>query len=76
MFPDSPYRTSPLAGICQQIDVKPFAVDEVRRFLEYRLEGTGVSFREDEIQELIQRSGGYPGRLQIKAAELYRLREV
>lgn len=71
LFPDSPYTTSPLAGICQQIDVKPFSSDEVRRFLEYRLAGTGVIFSEDEIQELIQRSGGYPGRLQIEAAELY-----
>lgn len=71
LFPDSPYRTSPLAGICQQIDVKPFVGEEVRRFLEYRLEGTGVSFSEDEIQELMQQSKGNPGRLQIAAAELY-----
>jgi hypothetical protein len=71
LFPDSPYTTSPLAGICQQIDVKPFSSDEARRFLVYRLEGTGVSFSEDEIQELLQQSNGNPGRLQIKAAELY-----
>lgn len=76
LFPDSPFRTSPLAGICQQIDVKPFSEDEVRGFLASRLEGTSVVFGEDEIQELIQRSGGYPGRLQIEAAELYRRREV
>ena len=44
LFPDSPYGTSPLTGICQQIDVKPFPGDEVRRFLEYRLAGYGCEF--------------------------------
>lgn len=72
LFPDSPYRTSPLAGICQQIDVKSFSGDEGRRFLESRLAGTGVSFSEGEVQELLQKSGGNPGRLQRLAADLYR----
>ncbi len=72
LFPDSPYRTSPLAGICQQIDVNPFSSDEVRRFVAHRLEGTGVSFSESEINELIVESRGYPGRLQRAAADLYR----
>lgn len=72
LFPDSPYSTSPLAGICQQIDVMPFSEDEVRQFLASRLEGTGVSFSEEQIQELMQRSGGKPGRLQIEAEHLYR----
>lgn len=73
LFPDSSYRTSPLAGICQQIDVKPFSGDEARRFLEHRLAGTGVSFSEGDIQELLKRSGGNPGRLQREAADLYRV---
>lgn len=72
LFPDSPLRTSPLAGICQQIDVGPFSADEARRFLNHRLEGTGVSFSESQIQELIAESRGYPGSLQQLAAHLYR----
>lgn len=72
LFPDSPLRTSPLAGICQQIDVRPFSADEARRFLMHRLEGTGVSFSESQIQELIAKSEGYPGYLQSLAADLYR----
>jgi predicted acylesterase/phospholipase RssA len=72
LFPDSPLRTSPLAGICQQIDVKPFSLDEARRFLKHRLTGTNVSFSESEISQLLEQSGGNPGRLQQAAADLYR----
>lgn len=72
LFPDSPLRTSPLAGICQQIDVEPFSSDEARRFLKHRLAGTNVSFSESQIAQLLAESGGYPGRLQQAAADLYR----
>ncbi len=72
LFPDSPYRTSPLAGICHQINVEPFSSDEVRRFLIHRLEGTGVSFSDNQIQQLLTESSGHPGHLQRAAAALYR----
>lgn len=72
LFPDSPLRTSPLAGICQQIDVGPFSADEAQRFLKHRLANTNVSFSESQIQEMIAESGGYPGYLQHLAADLYR----
>lgn len=71
LFPDSPLRTSPLAGICHQIDVGPFSDAEARRFLKHRLEGTGVSFSENEIQALIAKSKCNPGLLKRAAAELY-----
>lgn len=72
LFPDSPYRTSPLAGICHQINIEPFSSNEVRRFLSHRLEGTGVSFSDNQIQQLLTESSGHPGHLQRAAAALYR----
>lgn len=72
LFPDSPELDSPLAGICRQIDVIPFAPAVAREFLRQRLAGTGVTFTENQINELIITSGGHPAKLQDEAAKLYR----
>ncbi len=72
LFPDSPELDSPLAGICHQLDVGAFPPEVARAFLAERLRGTGVTFGEDEIAELIARSGGNPGLLQRAAAELFK----
>lgn len=72
LFPDSPSRTSPLADICRQIDVKPFTWNEARQFLIDRLKGTDVSFSPCQIEELLKKSSCHPARLQQLAAELYR----
>jgi transcriptional regulator with XRE-family HTH domain len=72
LFPDTPTKTSPLTGICQQIDVTPFDEQEAREFLQRRLQGTGITFTENEIAALVTQSGGHPARLQKKAALLYR----
>lgn len=72
LFPDSPELDSPLAGICRQLDVKPFSPDVARKFLLSRLEGTGVSFTEEQINELIDNTEGHPAELQDEAATLYR----
>lgn len=71
LFPDSPELDSPLAGICRQLDVKPFSEQVVRAFIAQRLQGTGVIFSEEEIQELWRQSGGHPARLQVAASNLY-----
>jgi len=71
LFPDSPELDSPLAGICRQLDVRPFAPDVVRTFLAERLGSAGVSFSEEQIADLLTRSGGHPARLQRAAADLY-----
>ena len=72
LFPDSSFRTSPLAGMCQTIEVKPFAtIREARSFLDPRLQGTGVDFSDDNIRELLDKSGGYPAALLREAADLY-----
>jgi hypothetical protein len=72
LFPDSPELDSPLAGICRQLDVEPFSSDIARRFLLDRLEGTGISFTEEQINDLISKTEGHPAKLQDEAAKLYR----
>lgn len=72
LFPDSLKKTSPLAGICKQIDVTPFPEEEARAFLQHRLQGTGITFTEEEMAALVTQSQGHPARLQEKAALLYR----
>lgn len=72
LFPDSPELDSPLAGICVSLAVEPFSEEVARAFLAERLQGTGVTFGEDEVRRLLTASGGHPARLQRAAAELYR----
>ncbi len=71
LFPDSPERTSPLCNICHQFKVKPFSNQIAHNFIAHRLQDTGVTFTEDKINELINRSQGHPARLQEYAAHLY-----
>jgi hypothetical protein len=71
LFPDTHGRTSPLANICNPIDVPPFTHNEAHAFLSTRLTGTGVQFSDNEIADLLEMSGRHPARLQHAAAELY-----
>lgn len=71
LFPDSPDMTSPLTNICVKIDLKPFTPQIARNFLLYRLKGTGITFTDAHIAELIKRTGGHPGKLQDEAAQLF-----
>jgi hypothetical protein len=74
LFPDSPELESPLAGICRQLDVKPFSERVVGDFIDRRLQGTGVTFSEQEIRQLFAQTQGHPGRLQSAASNLYNLK--
>jgi len=71
LFPDSPEMNSPLAGICRQINIKSFSLDVARDFLHQRLSGTGVTFTEQQINEILSQSQGHPAHLQQAAATLY-----
>lgn len=71
LFPDSPERTSPLYNICSPIRLKGFSNDIAIKFINHRLQGTGVTFTEDKINELINKSQGNPFSLQNHAANLY-----
>jgi hypothetical protein len=72
LFPDSPELDSPLAGICYQLDVKPFSEEVVRAFVIHRLQGTAVRFSEEDIARLFAETKGHPAKLQRAAADLYR----
>ncbi len=56
-------KTSPLAGICQEENLKPWDEATVRAFIDARLAMTSVRFTEEEIIQLVQESGGHPRRL-------------
>lgn len=72
LFPDRPGITSPLANLCQRREVGPFTPDEARNFVLHRLRGTGCTFTNAQLDDLLVRSGCHPGRLQQMAAELFR----
>ncbi|WP_243147445.1 AAA family ATPase [Scytonema sp. UIC 10036] len=56
-------KTSPLAGICQEEQIKRWNETTMRVFITNRLAGTSVSFSEETITQLMQQSGGLPKRL-------------
>ena len=56
-------NTSPLAGICQEENIKPWDEAIACAFIQARLARTSVRFTEEEITQLIQESGGHPRRL-------------
>ncbi|MCE2719234.1 MAG: hypothetical protein ACK5RY_17420 [Dolichospermum sp.] len=71
LFNDS-YKTSPLADICQQIDIQPWDEKIIREFIKKRLQPTTIDFTEADIQKLIQESGGYPQKLTQLCYNLYK----
>jgi hypothetical protein len=56
-------KTSPLAGICQEENLKPWDETTARAFIDTRLAVTSVRFTEEEIIQLVQESGGHPRQL-------------
>ncbi|MBD2015322.1 ATP-binding protein [Microcoleus sp. FACHB-53] len=56
-------KTSPLAGICQEENLKPWDETTARAFIDARLAMTSVRFSKEEIIQLVQESGGHPRRL-------------
>lgn len=71
LFPDPPLQASPLAGICQTIEMPPFSQQEVRAFIEARLRTTGKQFTEIEIETVWQKSQGHPARVREEAKALF-----
>jgi tetratricopeptide (TPR) repeat protein/O-acetyl-ADP-ribose deacetylase (regulator of RNase III) len=62
---------SPLSNIYSICRLGPYSVAVAREFLTTRLEGTGVTFSEEEIDRLVEESGGHSGRLTELASDLY-----
>jgi DNA-binding CsgD family transcriptional regulator len=64
-------KTSPLSGICQEENLKPWDEATARAFIEARLAMTSVRFTEEEVVQLVQESGGYPQRLMRLCYQTY-----
>jgi len=74
LFPEdySRLESSPLDGICHNLDILPFGQSEVRDFIQTRLQPTGKPFTEEEIEQIWEATQGHPARVQEIAAKLYR----
>ncbi len=74
LFPDSNEQgmTSPFQGICTRVELKPWQKETVQRFVVTRLENTGISFSETDLEKLWQESQGHPQKLMIACFDLYR----
>jgi len=64
-------KTSPLSGICQEENLKPWDEATARTFIKARLAMTSVRFPKEEIIQLVQESGGYPRRLMQLCYQTY-----
>lgn len=64
--------TSPFHNLFMQQTLAGFSPQEARGFLAQRLSGTGVTFADMEVAELIAASGRHPARLQELAYAHYR----
>jgi hypothetical protein len=71
LFPDSPELTSPLAGLCTQLNVQPFTLDEARALAQHYLIGTNITLPDTEIAAAWQRSQGHPAQLQQALKEVF-----
>jgi len=74
LFPDSHESgmTSPFQGICLRVDLKAWDQPTVQRFINSKLEGTGVCFSNAEMEKLWLESQGHPQKLMKACFDLYR----
>jgi hypothetical protein len=71
LFPDEPNRTSPLVGLCKTLDVRPVSLEQVQKFVVASLNGTGIEFTKQQVQQLHHDSLGRPGEILDLAHQLY-----
>jgi hypothetical protein len=70
VFPPSSL-TSPFHNIFADKEIPPFSSSEARAFLQHRLGSTGITFTNQELDELWERTGGHPAHLQEQAGRLF-----
>jgi len=71
LFPDSPEMTSPLAGLCAQINLTAFTLQEAIALAQTRLAPLGLSLPQDSIVSAHQKSSGHPASLQEKLQQAF-----
>lgn len=69
LFPD--WFTSPFDNIFLHKPVNCFSTEEAQGFLKFYLLNTGVTFTEDQISELLEKTQCHPAKLQQEAYHLY-----
>ncbi len=74
LFPDSEGMTSPLAGICLQIDLKNWGPATIREFVASRLRATPIRFSEEDLERVRAASQGHPRRLAMACHQIYKQR--
>ncbi len=73
LFPDSPEMTSPLAGLCMQVNMPNFTLAEVQMLEEQYLQGSPLRLPPEQVVQAWQETDGHPRRVQVKLRELYDL---
>ena len=65
LFPDSPEMTSPLAGLCMQINMPFFSLEETKLLVMRYLENSELTLPSEAIKNAWQSSQGHPRQLQL-----------
>jgi hypothetical protein len=69
LFWDS--KDSPFEGICQEIMLRPWSEEIIRKFITKYLENNLISFNEREIQQIISESQGHPQTIMRACHQMY-----
>ena len=73
LFPDSPEMTSPLAGLCMQVNMPNFTLAEAQALAEQYLQNSLLRLEPEQVAQAWQETAGHPRRLQEKLRELYNI---
>jgi hypothetical protein len=71
LFPDSPEMTSPLAGLCMQIDMPFFTQAEAHALVAYYLKEKGVTLPPDSVEKAWHKTEGHPRNLQLALKQAF-----
>ncbi len=71
LFPDSPKMTSPLAGLCMQINMPFFTLEETQLLVNHYLQQHNVFLPPEEIEKAWQVTQGHPRHLQLALKDIF-----
>ncbi|MGK7905174.1 MAG: Swt1 family HEPN domain-containing protein [Hormoscilla sp.] len=73
LFPDSQAMgmTSPFTNICIEERINAWDEARVREFISHRLATTQILFEEDDISQIVRKSGGHPKRVMDLCHTIY-----
>jgi len=71
LFPDSPEMTSPLAGLCMQVNMPLFSLAEAQALAVQYCDGLTVQLPATAVEKAWQESAGHPRQLQLALSQLF-----